>query len=116
MSSGSLANGLERVRWRFIESLRDGLPRITHLRMRATERDHIKESFLEIAQICHKIAGTAATLGFPELGANAARIDDFFRTNIDIQDDLDPHLLKEVDQLLAAIKAILSNHDPLSRY
>jgi HPt (histidine-containing phosphotransfer) domain-containing protein len=30
----------------------------------------------EIGRISHKIAGTAATLGFPELGADASVIDD----------------------------------------
>ncbi len=80
--------------------------------MQVTQRVEIKDSLTEIGQICHKIAGTAATLGFPELGASAAKIDDFIIANIDSQDDPDPYLLAEIDLLLAAASAIISNHRP----
>ncbi len=113
MSSDPLANGLRRVRLRFIESIRDSLPRIIHLRTQVLEEAQTGDAPREIGQICHKIAGTAATLGFPKLGANAVRIDNFLISNVDNQLDPGPYLLMEIDQLVLEINAILSNHDAL---
>ncbi len=114
MRDDSLTDGLARVRLHFLNSLCDGFRRTTHLRMQIAERVKIKESLSEIGHIYHKIAGTAATLGFPELGATAAKIDDFVTAHIDGQYDPEPYLLAEIDQFLKATRAIISDHDLLS--
>ncbi len=113
MSEDLLTEGLTRVRLRFLDSLCGCISRTTHLRAQLTKRIEVKDSLSEIGQICHKIAGTAATLGFPELGATASKIDDFIMADIDSQDDPDPYLLAEIDQLLKAASVIISNHRPL---
>jgi len=114
MSDDLLVDGFARVRLRFLNNLCEFFRRTTHLRMQIAERVKIKDSLSEIGRICHKIAGTAATLGFPELGATAAKIDDFIMAHIDSQDDPDPDLLAEIDHLLKVTSAIISNNDPLS--
>lgn len=71
-----IASALDKVRARFINEL----PRYSHeLTMLRTQVEHgvlLREASTEICLIAHRMAGTAATLGFPEIGSAAARLEE----------------------------------------
>ena len=72
----TFSDGLLRVRGRFIHDLEEKRRRLVQLRFQAQDDRQSLPASKEIGQICHKIAGTAATLGFPTLGEHALAIDD----------------------------------------
>ncbi|MFX0547546.1 Hpt domain-containing protein [Roseovarius sp. S1116L3] len=104
MSTDPLSSGLERVRQRFLETLRDRFNRVVRLRAKVAEEVDVQDSLCEIGKICHKIAGTAATLGFPDLGSNAAEIDDLIMSNQDELKNPDPYLLMKIDEFVTATR------------
>lgn len=64
---------------------------------------------MEIGRIAHKIAGTAATLGFPDLGRTAAEIDDRITRRITVGQPPDRDLVARIDTMLAMMDDVLAH-------
>ncbi|MFX0543827.1 Hpt domain-containing protein [Roseovarius sp. S4756] len=71
----TFSTGLLRIRTRFVDELDEKRLRLAELRLQIQGQAPSHAALKEIGQICHKIAGTALTLGFPDLGASASAID-----------------------------------------
>ncbi|SEK58141.1 Hpt domain-containing protein [Roseovarius nanhaiticus] len=104
----TFSEGLLRVRARFINELEEKRLRLTQLRSHLQSHEQSHAASREIGQICHKIAGTAATLGFPVLGKYALAIDgaiDQRSTNLpspsaELRCDIDD-LITEIERIQA---------------
>ena len=81
MTDFSMAEGLARVRCRFIEELEPRRHELVRLRDEITDAPLVEDKVESIARIAHKIAGTAETLGFAKLGKVAADLDEFIDQN-----------------------------------
>jgi len=69
--------GLQKVRSRFLEQLPEQAAMIRDIWAQVqTAPDKPSPILPDIGRIAHRIAGTAATLGFPELGRLAATLED----------------------------------------
>lgn len=101
-----ISDGLARVRLRFLGELQNQHARLTLMR---DDLDHSRSAFLEIAKICHKIAGTAATLGFPELGAQAATVDEIGLRLSRTETAPNDAAMQAVDRFLATARDVLEN-------
>lgn len=108
-ADSGVSSGLARVRARFVDELQGRRARIGMLR---ADLDHAAQpmgALTGIRQIAHKIAGTAATLGFPDLGALAAEIDDtVLRLSVD---GCPPSqaLVARIDRMLAMMDTIIAS-------
>lgn len=71
-----MTEGLARVRKRFVEELGPRRNSLVLLRDEVEETATPDEIIMSIGHISHKIAGTAATVGFAKLGGVAAELDD----------------------------------------
>jgi len=100
---------LEKIRTHFLTELEKQYLEVEMLRGRLDQVADPSETCYTIGRICHKIAGTAATLGFPDLGNIAAEIDDFVASN----DAKRPETLSEMrdhsDHLLVLMSLILDD-------
>ncbi|MCV2894238.1 Hpt domain-containing protein [Lentibacter sp. XHP0401] len=75
MQAGLAAN-LEPIRARFLKLLQERKAEIQHnLEVAAEAPDQADQALLNIAAVLHKIAGTAGTLGFEQLGTRAREIE-----------------------------------------
>ncbi|QIE45550.1 Hpt domain-containing protein [Pseudohalocynthiibacter aestuariivivens] len=72
----SVSSGIARIRLRFAEESQDRHDLLVKLRAQMNNDMACQEAIVEIGKISHKIAGTAATLGYPDLGEVAAAVDD----------------------------------------
>jgi len=81
MTDFKMAEGLTRVRYRFIEELEPRRNELVLLRDGLTDTPLAEEKVTSIARIAHKVAGTAETLGFANLGKVAAELDEFIDQN-----------------------------------
>lgn len=108
-----LSDGLRRVRARFVDELKNRHSRLTNLRADLDpdlSNDEVcKAAMTEIGQIAHKIAGTAATLGFPELGAQASAIDDVVIKRASLPEAFPDDILSQIDQMNTTIEAIIQS-------
>lgn len=77
MTDFTMAQGLAKVRYRFIEELEPRRNALVLLRDEITDRPLAEDKVASIARIAHKVAGTAETLGFAQLGKVAAELDEF---------------------------------------
>lgn len=102
-----LSQGLARVRARFLGELEGRAARVYALRAALDAPATADEALVEIGRIAHKIAGTAATLGFPDLGTAAAAIDEAASRHADPAAPPASALAPEVDRLLNAMQAAL---------
>jgi len=111
MTDFKMAEGLTRVRYRFIEELEPRRNELVLLRDEITDAPLVAEKVLPIARIAHKIAGTAETLGFAKLGKAAAELDDFIDKNPAV-DVIPRHvLLSLLDTIIVLSDEILSARD-----
>ncbi|MCF3595921.1 Hpt domain-containing protein [Rhodobacteraceae bacterium LMO-12] len=103
----NLSVGLSRVRARFVDELKNRYSRLLQLRSQLSNDATSTDALIEIGQISHKIAGTAATLGFPQLGAEAAEIDDFITRNEVTADTLSSGIVPQIDHMNETINAVI---------
>ena len=76
-ANDAFSAGLLKVRSRFLEQLPEQTAMIRELWAQVqTAPDRPSPILLDIGRIAHRIAGTAATLGFPDLGRIAATLED----------------------------------------
>lgn len=110
MNEFNMSEGLARVRARFVEELDTRLARMTRLRTQLDNTDSFDAALNEIGQISHKIAGTAATLGFRDLGSEAADIDDLVMKHS--QQDITPKadMRARIDLLLTKMRDVAQAH------
>lgn len=101
MNTGGMSAGMDRIRTRFIDELRARRARLIDLRTDLGTASQANNALKEIGQISHKIAGTAKTLGFPELGAIAGAIDDAIDQRATSLSAPQPALLGQIDQIIA---------------
>lgn len=108
MGGGEMSDGLARVRARFVEELQERFRRVQELRLHLEQHPSSTEPLTGIGQIAHKIAGTAATLGFPELGSISAQVDDAVAARAGTPDEPDAALTARIDHMLAVMGAVLT--------
>ena len=70
-------DSLSRIRARFVNELQDRVVRLDELKEHLAKIPTDRIALNEVGQIAHKIAGTAATLGFPNLGSLATETEDY---------------------------------------
>lgn len=80
-----LQDRLRAVRIRFIEVLDERRSELEYLRFQLDQPEERDNTLKETQFIAHKIAGTASTLGYPELGQQA----------MDTENTIIQHLTKE---------------------
>ena len=110
MKDHIIASALARDRTKFLEELPKSLHELQALRRQVELGVSLKDASGEIGLIAHRLSGTAATLGFQDLGAAASGLEALTtrRTSPDIlPDDLLPHL----DRLLGLMQTALDPHD-----
>lgn len=96
-----LSQGLGRIRKQFLARLFDRREQILWNTLRAGEANTFAERQTYLAavrDILHQIAGTAGTLGFPDFGASARRIEnniDEFLGEFD-ESPVPPELLRDL--------------------
>lgn len=112
MSDDAITTGLAKVRARFVTELHGRFRRIDQLRTQLEDHVGNREALREIGEISHKVAGTAATLGFPELGKCATLVDDLILSNPGVV-IADGNLLEHIDRLHVIMHAILEDHEPV---
>lgn len=106
MTTPSLTSGLAKIRIRFLDELKPRLEELTILRAQAEHADSAETSMTQIGFIAHKLAGTAATLGFPDLGQAAAELDDVVTFELGHRNSRSD-VLHRADDLLAAMHSAL---------
>jgi HPt (histidine-containing phosphotransfer) domain-containing protein len=106
-----MAEGLTRVRYRFIEELEPRRNELVLLRDEITDRPLVEDKVASIARIAHKIAGTAETLGFAKLGNVAAELDEFIDQNPAVGAMSGNVLFGLLDTMIALSDEILSAKD-----
>lgn len=100
-----LSIGLERVRVRFLGELIERTRLIDKAYSRMNSEGLAGNAIEEICAVAHKIAGTAGTLGFEQLGMQAAKTEDMIRKRSDGQAVEDATLRAEIIKLI-----YLANH------
>ena len=78
-----LTSKLAKLRSAYRERLNDELEAITSLAQEAEAQPHIDESVASLRQRLHKLAGSAGTFGFHQLGAHARELEQQVQTWID---------------------------------
>lgn len=111
MTDLRMAEGLTRVRSRFIEELEPRRNELVLLRDAITDAPLVEEKVASIARIAHKISGTAATLGFANLGSVAAELDEFIDQNPTIAVMPRHILFGLLDEMVVLSDNILSSQD-----
>jgi chemotaxis protein histidine kinase CheA len=106
MNDPRLSDGLARIRARFVDELTTRFDDMAQLRPQLNDPSTAEPALIEIGKICHKIAGTAATLGFPTLGKEAAAIDDHVVKHAGGMAEGDVRVT--VDQMFQTIETILT--------
>ncbi|WP_322866636.1 Hpt domain-containing protein [Aquicoccus sp. G2-2] len=107
MNDPRLSDGLARIRIRFVEELTHRFDRMAQLRPELNDPATAEPALIEIGKISHKIAGTAATLGFPTLGSEAAEIDDHVANYSAAAEESGRDVREKIDQMLETIEAVL---------
>lgn len=97
---------LGKIRTHFLSELEKQYLEVEMLRDRLDQVADHSETCHAIGRICHKIAGTAATLGFPDLGDIAAKIDDFVASNCVTHPESLSEMRDHADHLLVLISLI----------
>ena len=95
-----LSAGLAKVRARFLIELEKRRAVLNYAYGRLDNDAARAEAIEEICSIAHKIAGTAGTLGFGDLGAQAATTEDAIRQHLDGQAVDDATIRAEIIQLI----------------
>lgn len=104
LNASEMSDGLARIRARFVDELRVRHARLVELRSHVGGPDQSHSALMEIGQINHKIAGTAATLGFPELGVRAGAIDSAIdQKNMAVTRPM-PEVLDMIDRMISEME------------
>lgn len=105
---------LQKVRTHFLTELEKQYHNVEMLRNQLDQVADPSETCMEIGRICHKIAGTAATLGFPDLGNVAAEIDDYV-TSLRVNGSESSYDMREhADHLLVLMFLLLNDESTLA--
>jgi len=112
MMDATLSEGLARVRKRFIEELGPRRDSLALLRDEGEKTKWAQEHVTSIGRIAHKIAGTAATVGFAKLGTLAAELDDLTARDITESDTLSIEIVRRLEDLIALSDHILAEQNP----
>nr|WP_262494996.1 Hpt domain-containing protein [Paracoccus thiocyanatus] len=89
------------MRARFVAELVNRHARLVVLRAWLDDASAYGPALTETGQICHKIAGTAATLGFPTLGTQAGAIDDLITKSQQATETAAPDLTEFAHEAIA---------------
>lgn len=100
---------LEKVRTHFLTELEKQYRDVEMLRDQLDRVADPSQTCHEIGRICHKIAGTAATLGFPDLGHVAAEIDDFVASLNATRSEVFFEMRGHADHLLVLMSLLLDD-------
>ena len=100
---------LEKIRAHFLTELEKQYLEVEMLRKRLDQVADPSETSHAIGRICHKIAGTAAKLGFADLGYIAAEIDDFVATNSVKRPEALSEMRDHADHLLVVMSLIVDD-------
>lgn len=92
-----ISSGLSRIRARFIAGMHEQSTRLETLKLRLHDAPDDDDALREVGQIAHKIAGTAATLGFQDLGALASQIDDSIHRLVETNARINPDIVQMID-------------------
>ncbi|WP_417690081.1 Hpt domain-containing protein [Roseibium sp.] len=96
----ALSLGLEKIKKQFLVILEQNLVQMSEAVDQLHDPLPHAPSLKTICDIAHKIAGTAGTLGFTELGAQAAVTEDLIRQYGIDTPIIDPILRDELEKLL----------------
>lgn len=100
---------LEKIRAHFFTELGKQYHQVGMLRDQLDRVADPSQTYREIGRICHKIAGTAAPLGFPELGHVAAKIDDLVASRGATKPDAGFEIREHADHLLVLMSLLLDD-------
>lgn len=73
--AAAISTQLQAIRTRFLTLLDDRLDMLEYYRANVGRTDDDQAALIGIRDIAHKISGTAGTLGFAELGKEAANVE-----------------------------------------
>ena len=106
--------GIERVRGRFLEMLRDRKERIATYILAAWEAETLEDingNLFKTQAILHQIAGTAGTLGFKEMGHQARTCENNIIAHLDGPNAIvaicPGQLIEAVDTFVLSCDAVL---------
>lgn len=104
-----LPQALQAAHQVFITLTIDRILRIKVLAQAVRKGDDAPSALTEIAQIAHKIAGVAATLGYPEVGDKARALEQKLKADIASGDPLRhwSSTAPQIEALLDDLEAIL---------
>lgn len=93
----------------FINLTTDRILRIEVLTQAVRKGEEAAPALTEIAQIAHKIAGVAGTLGYPEIGDNARAIEQKLKADIASGDPMRnwASVSAQIEALLDDLEALL---------
>lgn len=99
--TGLAANPLARAEALFLSLAASRLAALESARARVLAGQAPHDALTEIGGIAHKIAGTAATLGYVAMGRNAAEVERLIALGATA-----PDILPELEQLLDALAGL----------
>ncbi|MFU8882734.1 MAG: Hpt domain-containing protein [Rhodobacterales bacterium] len=92
----------------FVNLTTDRILRIELLTQAIHKGQDVVPALTEIAQIAHKIAGVAGTLGYPEIGDKARSVEQQLKADLATDDAMRnwDSIAEEIEVLLDALEAI----------
>jgi len=114
MFQANISIRLQKIRTHFLTELEKQYHDVKMLRSQLDQVADPSEICNEIGLICHKIAGTAATLGFPDLGNVAAEIDDYVASLRATGSRSFYDMREHADHLLVLMLLLLSDESTLA--
>ena len=111
MMDATLSEGLARVRKRFVAELRPRRDTLALLREEGEQTKWAQEQVMSVGRIAHKIAGTAATVGFAKLGAIAAELDDLTTQDGNVSEMSRNELARLLESVIALADHILAEQN-----
>ncbi|MGB7242612.1 MAG: Hpt domain-containing protein [Sulfitobacter sp.] len=102
ITSAALQAGLGLVRQRFLKTLDTRLDHMEALLVSTDLPNDRKQALAELAREAHKIAGSAGTLGFANLGRLAARVENSIETHLEKSqiNDVPDVLIDQIEEML----------------
>ena len=93
----------------FVTLTTDRILRIEALKEAVHKGEEPAPALTEIAQIAHKIAGVASTLGYPEIGNNARSVEQRLKSDLAMADPLRnwTTIAPDIEALLNALEELV---------
>ena len=93
----------------FVTLTTDRILRIEALKEAVHKGEEPAPALTEIAQIAHKIAGVASTLGYPEIGNNARSVEQRLKSDLAMADPLRnwTTIAPDIEALLDALEELV---------